>query len=209
MLLGTAQTNTAAKTFNNATLLLRNVADTFSSWFTNAATAARTWTLPNKDGTVAMTSDITGTNSNTNTGDQTSIVGITGTIAQFNTACTDEDFVGKATSDELTNKRITMRMDGSTSTATPTINTDTCDIFRLLSQTDAITSFTTNLSGTPRPGDVIVIEVKGTGAIAITWGAKFEASTVALPTTTVAGALLTTAFMWNDATSKWRCVAVV
>jgi 23S rRNA U2552 (ribose-2'-O)-methylase RlmE/FtsJ len=32
--------------------------------------ADRTYTLPNKSGTVAMTSDITGTNSNTNTGDQ-------------------------------------------------------------------------------------------------------------------------------------------
>lgn len=34
----------------------------------------------------------TGTANGTNTGDQTSIVGITGTIAQFNTACTDADF---------------------------------------------------------------------------------------------------------------------
>lgn len=70
-----------------------NAARTFMSFFTNAATAARTWTFPDKDGTVAMTSDITGTNTGTNTGDQTSIVGITGTIAQFNTACTDADFV--------------------------------------------------------------------------------------------------------------------
>lgn len=52
-------------------LNLRNAANTFTSWFTTAATAARTWTLPDKDGTVAMTSDITGTNSGTNTGDQT------------------------------------------------------------------------------------------------------------------------------------------
>jgi len=58
----------------------------------SANTLLRTYTLPNKDGTVAMTSDITGTNSGTNTGDQTSIVGITGTISQFNAACTDQDF---------------------------------------------------------------------------------------------------------------------
>jgi Collagen triple helix repeat (20 copies) len=50
-------------------LNLRNAANTFTSWFTTAATAARTWTLPDKDGTVAMLSDITGTNSGTNTGD--------------------------------------------------------------------------------------------------------------------------------------------
>ncbi len=42
----------------------------------------------------------------------------------------------------------------------------------------------------------------------IAWGAKFEASTVALPTTTVASALLTIGFYWNTVTSKWRCVAV-
>lgn len=40
----------------------------------------------------------------TNSGDQTTIVGITGTIAQFNTACTDADFVptGLATASGLT-----------------------------------------------------------------------------------------------------------
>jgi hypothetical protein len=38
-------------------LNLRNAANTFTSFLTNAATAARTWTMPDKDGTVAMTSD--------------------------------------------------------------------------------------------------------------------------------------------------------
>lgn len=52
-------------------LNLRNAANTITSWFTTAATVARTWTLPDKDGTIAMTSDITGVNSGTNTGDET------------------------------------------------------------------------------------------------------------------------------------------
>jgi len=43
----------------------------FSSLQTATITSNRTWTLPNKTGTIAMTSDITGTNSGTNTGDQT------------------------------------------------------------------------------------------------------------------------------------------
>jgi len=38
-------------------LNLRNAANTFTSFLTNTATAARTWTMPDKDGTVAMTSD--------------------------------------------------------------------------------------------------------------------------------------------------------
>lgn len=54
-----AQTITAAKTFKAGMLLLRNVADTFSSLFTNTATAARTWTLPDKDGRVVLDTDPT------------------------------------------------------------------------------------------------------------------------------------------------------
>lgn len=87
-------------------LNLRNAANTITSWFTSAATVARTWTMPDKDGTVAMTSDITGTNSGTNTGDQTSIVGITGTLAEFNTAVTDADFASLAGAETLTNKTL-------------------------------------------------------------------------------------------------------
>lgn len=40
-------------------LNLKNAANTFTNFFTNATTAARTWTLPDKDGTVAMLDDIT------------------------------------------------------------------------------------------------------------------------------------------------------
>lgn len=39
-------------------LNMRNVANTFTSWFTNTNTAARTYTLPDKDGTVAMISEV-------------------------------------------------------------------------------------------------------------------------------------------------------
>lgn len=49
----------------------KNTANTFTSFFTNSNTASRNYTFPDKDGTVAMTSDITGTNSGTNTGDET------------------------------------------------------------------------------------------------------------------------------------------
>ncbi|MBI3632741.1 MAG: hypothetical protein HY226_00455, partial [Candidatus Vogelbacteria bacterium] len=49
----------------------KNNANTSTSFFTNANTTARTYTFPDKNGTVAMTSDITGTNSGVNTGDQT------------------------------------------------------------------------------------------------------------------------------------------
>lgn len=38
-------------------LNLKNVAGTITSWFTTVATVARTWTMPDKDGTVAVLSD--------------------------------------------------------------------------------------------------------------------------------------------------------
>jgi parallel beta-helix repeat protein len=107
----------------------------------------------------------------------------------------------------LSNKRITPRTGNTTSSATPTINTDTTDFYELTAQSVDITSFTTNLSGTPVRGQTLWIAITGTAARAITWGASFEASTVALPTTTVSTNRLDVGFIWNVATSKWRCVA--
>ena len=83
-------------------LNLRNAANTITSFFTTAATVARTWTLPDKDGTVAMTSDITGTNSGTNTGDQTITLtgGVTGsgTGSFAATVITNANLTGGVTS---------------------------------------------------------------------------------------------------------------
>ncbi len=109
----------------------------------------------------------------------------------------------------LTNKRVTPRVGSTTSSATPTINTDNVDIYKLTAQTVDITSFTTNLTGTPTDGQVLIIEITGTAARAITWGASFEASTVALPTTTVTTNMLAVGFLYNSVTSKWRCMGAV
>jgi hypothetical protein len=116
--------------------------------------------------------------------------------------------VGTTDTNTLTNKRITARIGTTTSSATPTINTDNVDFYSLTAQTVDITSFTTNLSGTPTDGQTLWIAITGTAARAITWGASFEASTIALPTTTVTTARLDVAFIWNSVTSKWRCVGV-
>ena len=113
-----------------------------------------------------------------------------------------------AGTETFTNKRITPRAVTTTSSATPTINTDNTDIYGLTAQAVDITSFTTNLSGTPTDGQKLWIYIVGTAARAITWGTSFEASTVALPTTTVSTNRLDVGFVWNTATTKWRCVAV-
>lgn len=116
--------------------------------------------------------------------------------------------VGTSDTQTLTNKRITIRSSTTASSATPTINTDDVDIYGLTAQAVNITSFTTNLSGTPTDGQKLWIYIVGTGARAITWGSSFESSTATLPTTTVSTNRLDVGFVWNTATSKWRCVAV-
>ena len=107
----------------------------------------------------------------------------------------------------FTNKRNTRRVIQVASTATPSVNTDNCDIFQIRGLAVAITGFT--MTGTPNEGDALLIEITGTAARAITWGGAFEASTVALPTTTVSTNKLTASFLYNGVTSKWRCIGAV
>ena len=105
----------------------------------------------------------------------------------------------------LTNKRITKRTGTVASSATPTINTDNVDEFYITAQTEAITSFTTNLSGSPTSGQGLFISITGTAARAITWGASFSNGPVALPTTTVTTTALSVFFRYDG--TVWRCMA--
>lgn len=107
----------------------------------------------------------------------------------------------------LTNKRITKRVGTTTSSATPSINTDLYDMYTITALAVNITSVT--VSGTPTNGQTLWIAITDNGtARSIAWGSSFESSTVGLPITTVISARLDIGFVWNTVTSKWRCVAV-
>lgn len=110
----------------------------------------------------------------------------------------------------IENIRWKARVGSTTSSGTPTINTDDVDIYKLTAQAADITSFTTNLSGTPNDGDILEIQITGTAARAITWGASFVSSTVTLPATTVTTATLTVILQYYTTSSygnnKWVCV---
>ncbi len=139
---------------------------------------------------------------------QANIAGITAAgLAMLQAAdATAQAALLAAVTETLTNKRITPRVGSATSSATPTINTDNVDRYDLTAQAEDITSFTSNLSGTPTNGQPLWISVKGTAARAITWGASFENGAAALPTTTVSTDRLDVLFVWNAVTSNWRCV---
>lgn len=108
----------------------------------------------------------------------------------------------------LNYKRIPPRVTEETSSATPTINTDNCDIFQVTALALAITSFTTNLSGTPTDGQKLMIEVLDNGtARAIAWGASFANGPGTLPTTTTLSKWLYVGFEWSASRSKWICLA--
>lgn len=108
----------------------------------------------------------------------------------------------------LTNKRVTPRAGSTSSSATPTINTDNVDTYSITALATDITSFTTNLSGTPTNFQKLIIRIKDDGAArAITWGASFVAKGVTLPTTTVISKLLTVGFIYDTVAGTWGCVA--
>jgi len=112
----------------------------------------------------------------------------------------------------LTNKRVTPRVLSATSYTTDTgtsLNADNYDIFSVTAQAGAL--LFNAPGGTPTDGQKLIITVASstTSARALTWNAIFEASTVALPTTTAATtAQLNIGFMYSAGRTKWVCIAV-
>lgn len=139
-----------------------------------------------------------------------SFTGLSSSDKTFTFPNTTGNVVIDVATQTLTNKRITKRTGTVASSATPTINTDNVDFYSITALATAITSMTTNLSGTPTEGQTLWIAITDNGtARAITWGASFEDSgTIPLPTTTVISTRLDVGLVWNSVTSKWRCVAV-
>jgi len=107
----------------------------------------------------------------------------------------------------LTNKNITPRNVAVTQAAAPAWNCDNGDIFTIDALAEAITSMTTNQTGTPVDRQEIDFEITDDGtARAITWGANFLGSTgTALPSTTVLGKTLYVKFRYNG--SVWIALA--
>lgn len=131
-------------------------------------------------------------------------VGTSLTLSAPGTSSTD---VPNLTStNTFSNKRITRRVVTTTQSATPAINTDNGDVFVITGLAQAITSFTTSLTGTPQVRDLVEISITDNGtARAIAWGASFSSSSTILPVTTVISVELRVGLEWNGST--WACIA--
>lgn len=140
----------------------------------------------------------------------TGIPKASGTSA-FVAATAGTDYLTPGATQTVTATRITKRtLSTSGPGATPTINTDNYDLVNLTAIAAAITSMTTNLTGTPVDGDHLLIRFTDNAtARAITWGAKFGSSGVAtLLATTVISKVHTVGLMWDATKSLWICLAV-
>ncbi len=107
-------------------------------------------------------------------------------------------------------RNLAPRSNTTTSSATPSINVDTTDIFTITALAAAITSMTSGLSGTPTNGQKLIIRFKDDGtARAITWGASFASRGATLPSTTVLGKYMYVGLIYNSTATIWDCISVI
>jgi len=107
----------------------------------------------------------------------------------------------------LTNKRITKKVSTLASTATLTINSDSCDEYYLTAQAEALEIAAP--TGTPTAGQSLIIGIKDNGTTrALTWNAAFVEIGCTLPTDTTEGKNHIIGCKWNAANSKWWVLAV-
>jgi hypothetical protein len=101
------------------------------------------------------------------------------------------------------------RANGTTSSATPTPNADTTDLYFLSALAEAATFGAP--TGTPQNGQKLLVRALDNGtARALAWNAGaggYVARGVALPTTTVLSKYLYVGFIYNIVSSTWDCVA--
>lgn len=123
-----------------------------------------------------------------------------------------DTLVGRATTDTLTNKRITPRVSSTASITSPfTPNSDNFDQYCATAQAGNLTINAD--SGTPTNGQKLIFRFKDDGtARTLTWTTagtnSFRACGATLPTTTVASKTMYVGCLFNSASSVWDVVAV-
>ncbi len=123
------------------------------------------------------------------------------TIAE-KTSATGVTIDGVLLKDGVVKKRVTT----IASSATPTPNADTTDIYTVTALAEAAAFGA--VTGTPVQGQTLLIRIKDNAtARALTWNAIYRAGTdVSLPTTTVLSKTIYVGFVYNSTDTKWDLV---
>ena len=109
----------------------------------------------------------------------------------------------------LTNKRITPRIYSTSSASSLTPEIDTYDIFEFTALAEALT-INNHSTSTPANGEMMEFIFKDNGtARGLTWGDKYVAGGVALPTTTVTSKVTRVLVQWHSTNGKWHCITSI
>lgn len=131
-----------------------------------------------------------------------------GTLTLPNTTTT---LVGTNTTNTLTNKNILPRVNSAASYASPLAwNSNNFDEYQITALANDLTINAD--SGSPSVGQKVIFSITDDGnARALTWtngsAGSFRAAGVTPPVTTVAGKVTYVGFIYNNAASRWDCVA--
>ena len=142
------------------------------------------------------------------------IVWISSTTAQFNTALSDNDFATLAGTETLTNKTLiasTNVISENTTTASSATPAPTGGSLRNFFTVTALAAGATfsSPSETPANGNLLMIRIKDNGtARTLAWNAIYRAGNTALPTTTIISKTMYLLFAYNSADSKWDLLSV-
>lgn len=162
----------------------RNVANTFTSFFTNSNTAARTYTFQNRNGTIADDTDLA-----IKVDGNTAIAAGTGQRVTY-------DAKGLILSSENCNVQTV------TSSATVTA-VSTNDLVNITAQAVGLTL--ANPTGTFYNGQILNYRIEDNGTNrAITFGSKFKGFGSALPTTTTTGKKLLLSCQYDSVVDEFE-----